>query len=105
MAQQTYTANSVLTAAQLNAEFTNVPFKYQTGQTTGSGTFSVTFAISRFTFAPMVVSQSKSIGSAVAYEFTNTPTTAGFTIERSTAGSWPSQWIAIQALSTTGAGP
>ena len=81
------------------------PYRYQVGTTTFSSTVTVTFAASRFTVAPMVVSQPKSIGSAVAYEFTNTPTTSGFSIERSVAGSWASQWIAIQATSSSGAGP
>lgn len=82
-----------------------VPFRYQVGSTSGSGAFTVTFASGRFTAAPMVVSQSKSIGSNVAYEFTNVPTTSGFTIERNVAGTWTSQWIAIQATSGAGAGP
>ena len=82
-----------------------VPFRYQVGSTSGSGTFSVTFASGRFTAAPMVVSQSKSIGSNVAYDFTNVPTTSGFTIERNVSGTWTSQWIAIQATSGAGAGP
>ena len=82
-----------------------VPFRYQVGTTSGSGTFTVTFAASRFTVAPMVVSQPKSIGSAVSYDFTNTPTTSGFTIERNVSGTWSSQWIAIQATSGAGAGP
>jgi hypothetical protein len=86
-------------------EFTYLPFRYQVGSTSGSGTFSVTFAVGRFTVAPMVVSQSKSIGSNVAYEFTNVPTTSGFTIERNVTGTWTSQWIAIQATSSSGAGP
>jgi hypothetical protein len=86
-------------------EFTYLPFRYQVGTTSGSGTFTVTFAASRFTVAPMVVSQSKSIGSNVAYDFTNTPTTSGFTIERNVSGTWNSQWIAIQATSGAGAGP
>jgi hypothetical protein len=86
-------------------EFTYLPFRYQVGSTSGSGTFSVTFAVGRFTAAPMVVSQSKSIGSNVAYDFTNVPTTSGFTIERNVSGTWTSQWIAIQATSGAGAGP
>lgn len=87
------------------AATTYVPFRYQVGSTSGSGAFTVTFASGRFTAAPMVVSQSKSIGSNVAYEFTNVPTTSGFTIERNVAGTWTSQWIAIQATSGAGAGP
>ena len=82
-----------------------VPFRYQVGSTSGSGTFTVTFAVGRFTQAPMVVSQSKSIGSNVSYDFTNVPTTSGFTIERNVTGTWTSQWIAIQATSGAGAGP
>lgn len=84
---------------------TSVPYRYQVGQVTGSSAFTVTFAANRFTFAPMVVSQTKSVGSAVAYDFTNTPTTSGFTIERNVGGSYTSQYIAIQATSGTGAGP
>jgi len=105
MAQQTFTANSVLTAAQLNSEFAQVPFRYQVGTVTFSSSVTVTFVVSRFTAAPMVVTQPKSIGSAVSYEFTNVPTTASFNIERSVAGSWASHYIAIQALTGSGAGP
>ena len=100
---------SIWTGAAWQTMFTAsaspVPFRYQVGTTSGSGTFTVTFAASRFTVAPMVVSQSKSIGSNVAYDFTNTPTTSGFTIERNVSGTWSSQWIAIQATSGAGAGP
>ena len=100
---------SIWTGAAWQTVFTasasTVPFRYQVGTTSGSGTFTVTFAASRFTVAPMVVSQSKSIGSNVAYDFTNTPTTSGFTIERNVSGTWSSQWIAIQATSGAGAGP
>jgi hypothetical protein len=86
-------------------EFTYLPFRYQVGSTSGASAFSVTFAVGRFTAAPMVVSQSKSIGSNVAYDFTNVPTTSGFTIERNVSGTWTSQWIAIQATAGAGAGP
>jgi hypothetical protein len=41
----------------------------------------------------------------LSYEFTNVPTTTSFNIERSTAGTWASHWIAIQALSGAGSGP
>ncbi len=105
MAQNTYVTGAVLTAAQLNSEFTWVPFRYQCGTVTFSGTVTVTFAASRFTAAPIVVSQPKSIGSGLSYEFTNVPSTTSFNIERSTAGSWASHWIAIQALSGAGSGP
>jgi len=105
MAQTTFSANAVLTAAQLNNEFQWVPFRYQTGTVTFSSSVTVTFVASRFTAAPMVVTQPKSIGSAVSYEFTNVPTTASFNIERSVAGSWASHYIAIQALTGAGAGP
>ena len=105
MAQNTYTTGQVLTAAQLNQEFTWVPFRYQVGTVTFSSNVTVTFVSGRFTAAPIVVTQPKSIGSAVSYEFTNVPTTSSFNIERSVAGSWPSHWIAIQALSGAGSGP
>jgi hypothetical protein len=105
MAQNTYTTGQVLTAAQLNQEFTWVPFRYQVGTVTFTSSVTVTFVSSRFTAAPIVVTQPKSIGSAVSYEFTNVPTTSSFNIERSVAGSWPSHWIAIQALSGAGSGP
>jgi len=105
MAQRTYGTGAVLTAAQLNAEFTWVPFRYQVGTVTFSNTVTVTFVSGRFTAAPMVVTQSKSIGSAVSYEFTSVPTTTSINIERSASGSWPSHWIAIQALTGAGAGP
>ena len=105
MAQNTYTSGQVLTAAQLNSEFTWVPFRYQVGTVTFSGTVTVTFASGRFTAAPIVVTQPKSYGSAVSYEFTNVPTTTSVVIERSTAGSWASHWIAIQATSGAGSGP
>lgn len=82
-----------------------VPFRYQVGSTSGASAFTVTFASGRFTQAPMVISQSKSIGLNVAYDFTNVPTTSGFTIERNVGGTWTSQWIAIQATSGAGAGP
>lgn len=95
----------IATTAFVAAATTYVPFRYQAGSTSGSGTFTVTFASGRFTAAPMVVSQSKSIGSNVAYDFTNVPTTSGFTIERNVGGTWTSQWIAIQATSGAGAGP
>jgi hypothetical protein len=51
------------------------------------------------------VTQPKSIGSAVSYEFTNVPTTTSFNIERSVAGTWASHWIAIQAKTGAGSGP
>lgn len=86
-------------------EFTYLPFRYQAGSTSGASAFSVTFAVGRFTAAPIVVSQSKSIGLNVAYDFTNIPTTSGFTIERNVGGTWTSHWIAIQATSGAGAGP
>ena len=105
MAQNTYTSGAVLTAAQLNSEFTWVPFRYQVGTVTFSSAVTVTFVSGRFTQAPIVVTQPKSIGSAVSYEFTNVPTTSSFNIERSGAGSWPSHWIAIQALTGAGSGP
>jgi len=105
MAQTTYTSGQVLTAAQLNNEFQWVPFRYQTGTVTFSGTVTVTFVTGRFTQPPMVVSQPKSIGSALSYEFTNVPTTTSFNIERSSAGSWASHYIAIQALTGAGPGP
>jgi hypothetical protein len=105
MAQNTYVTGAVLTAAQLNQEFTWVPFRYQVGTVTFTSSVTVTFVSSRFTAAPIVVTQPKSIGSAVSYEFTNVPTTSSFNIERSVAGSWPSHWIAIQALSGAGSGP
>ena len=105
MAQNTYSSGAVLTAAQLNSEFTWVPFRYQTGSVTFSGAVTVTFVSGRFTAAPMVVSQPKSIGSALSYEFTNVPTTSSFNIERNGLGSWASHWIAIQATSGAGAGP
>lgn len=105
MAQNTYTAGAVLTAAQLNSEFTWVPFRCQVGRVTFSGSVTVTFVVGRFTQAPIVVTQPKSMGSALSYEFTTVPGTASFNIERSGAGSWPSHWIAIQATSGAGAGP
>ena len=105
MAQQTFTANSVLTAAQLNSEFAQVPFRYQVGTATFSSSVTITFVASRFTAAPMVVTQPKSIGSAVSYEFTSVPTSSSFNIERSVAGCWASHYIAIQALTGSGAGP
>lgn len=105
MAQNTYTTGQVLTAAQLNSEFTWVPFRYQVGTVTFSGTVTVTLASGRFTAAPIVVTQPKSIGSALSYEFTNVPTTTSFNIERSGAGTWASHWIAIQATSGAGSGP
>jgi hypothetical protein len=105
MAQKSYTTGEVLTAANLNAEFTWVPFRYQVGTATFSSSVTITFVSGRFTAAPIVVTQPKSIGSAVSYEFTNVPTTTSFNIERSVAGSWPSHWIAIQALTGAGSGP
>jgi hypothetical protein len=105
MAQNTYTSGAVLTANQLNSEFSWVPFRYSVGRVTFSSAVTVTFVVGRFTQAPIVVTQPKSIGSAVSYEFTNVPTTSSFNIERSSAGSWASHWIAIQALSGAGAGP
>ena len=105
MAQNTYVTGQVLTAAQLNQEFTWVPFRYQVGTATFSSAVTITFVSGRFTQAPIVVSQPKSIGSAVSYEFTNVPTTTSFNIERSVAGSWQSHWIAIQALTGAGSGP
>jgi hypothetical protein len=105
MAQNTYVAGAVLTASQLNTEFTWVPFRYQVGTATFASSVTITFVTGRFTAAPIVVTQSKSVGSAVAYEFTNTPTTTSFNIERSVAGTWPSHWIAIQATSGAGSGP
>jgi hypothetical protein len=105
MAQNTFVTGAVLTAAQLNTEFAWVPFRYQVGTVTFSSSVTVTFVSGRFTQAPIVVSQPKSIGSAVSYEFTNVPTTTSFNIERSVAGSWSSHWIAIQATSGAGSGP
>jgi hypothetical protein len=105
MAQNTYSSGAVLTAAQLNSEFAQVPFRYSVGSVTFSAAVTVTFVVGRFTQAPIVVTQPKSIGSAVSYEFTNVPTTSSFNIERSVSGSWPSHWIAIQALTGAGAGP
>jgi hypothetical protein len=105
MAQNTYVTGAVLTAAQLNQEFTWVPFRYQVGTATFSLAATITFVSGRFTQPPIVVSQSKSYGAAVAYEFTTVPTTTSFTIERSASGSWPSHYIAIQALTGAGAGP
>ena len=105
MAQNTYVTGQVLTAAQLNQEFTWVPFRYQVGSVNFASNVTVTFVSGRFTQAPMVVTQPKSIGSAVAYEFTTVPTTTSFNIERSVGGGFVSQWIAIQATSSSGAGP
>jgi hypothetical protein len=76
-----------------------VPFRYQVGTVTFANTVTVTFVSGRFTQAPMVVSQPKSIGSNVAYEFTNVPSTTSFNIERSVTGTYSSQYIAIQATS------
>jgi hypothetical protein len=105
MAQQTFTSGQVLTATALNNELAWVPFRYQVGTVTFASSVTVTFVSGRFTRAPMVVTQPKSIGSAVSYEFTNVPTTSSFNIERSVAGTWASHWIAIQATSGAGAGP
>lgn len=105
MAQQTFTSGQVLTATALNNEVVWVPFRYQVGRVTFSGSVTVTFVSGRFTQAPIVVTQPKSMGSALSYEFTTAPGTASFNIERSSLGSWPSHWIAIQATSGAGAGP
>ena len=105
MAQNTYTTGQVLTAAQLNQEFTWVPFRYQVGTVTFTGQVTVTFVSGRFTAAPIVVTQPKSYGINISYEWTNVPSTTSFIIERSGAGTWPSHWIAIQALSGAGSGP
>ena len=105
MAQNDYSPGEVLTAGDLDDEFFWVPFRYQAGRTTGSGTFTVTFAAGRFTQAPIVVTQPKSVGALLAYEITNVPTTTGFTIERSASGTVVSHWIAIQTKSSAGAGP
>jgi hypothetical protein len=105
MAQNDYVPGQVLTAGDLDDEFFWVPFRYQCGTVTFASSVTVTFVSGRFTQAPIVVTQSKSIGSAVAYEFTNVPTTTSFNIERSVAGSWPSHWIAIQATTGAGSGP
>lgn len=105
MAQNTYVAGAILTASQLNSEFTWVPFRYQVGTATFSAAATVTFVSGRFTQPPIVITQSKSIGSALAYEITNVPTTTSFNIERSASGSWASHWIAVQATSGAGSGP
>jgi hypothetical protein len=105
MAQNTFVTGAVLTAAQLNTEFSWVPFRYQVGSVTFASNVTVTFVVGRFTSPPIVVSQPKSIGSAVSYEFTNVPSTSSFNIERSVAGTWASHWIAIQATSGAGSGP
>jgi hypothetical protein len=105
MAQNTYVAGAILTASQLNSEFTWVPFRYQVGTVSFSANVTVTFVAGRFTQPPIVVSQPKSIGSGLSYEFTNVPTTTSFNIERSSAGTWSSHWIAIQATSGAGSGP
>ena len=105
MAQKTYVVGEVLTAGNLNNELTWVPFRYQVGTVTFASSVTVTFVSGRFTQAPIVVTQPKSIGSAVSYEFTNVPTTTSFNIERSVAGTWASHWIAIQAKTGAGSGP
>lgn len=105
MAQNDYVPGQVLTAGELDAEFFWVPFRYQCGTVTFSGAVTVTFVSGRFTQAPIVVTQSKSVGSAVAFEFTNVPTTTSFNIERNVAGSWNSHFIAIQATTGTSSGP
>jgi hypothetical protein len=105
MAQNTYSAGAVLTAAQLNSEFTWVPFRYQVGTVTYTGSVTVTFVTGRFTQPPIVVTQPKSFGINISYEWTNVPTATSFIIERSGAGTWASHWIAIQATSGAGSGP
>ena len=105
MAQKDYSPGEVLTAGDLDSEFFWVPFRYQCGSATFSGSATVTFVTGRFTQPPIVVTQPKSFGLNISYEWTNVPTTTSFIIERIGAGTWPSHWIAIQATTGAGSGP
>jgi len=80
------------------------PFAMQAARASIANNATVTFTSGRFTQAPIVTVTPNTKGVFALYAFTGSITSASFAIEFSSAGTYDTNWMAVQMTASSGNG-
>lgn len=107
--KNTFVAGTTIVASKMNENFLTLPFAVQGGSVTMTTTQNITFAVGRFSVAPLVLATVNSNTGTASSVTVTSVTTSGATLLTWTGGTASTvsrtvYWTAIQMTPTTLAG-